>query len=114
MKPTRTSANNGCRRPGRWRVSSPTRATARDARGERDRKPPLGRDVAELREVLALLLVARRKLEQPGRGAAQDVVLGLLRDEFEIEDRARQVEVPVRIVGRIEQLGLRVDHAERA
>src|SRR5438552_290719 len=104
MKPTRTSANNGCRRPGRWRVSSPTQATARGARSELDRKPLLRGQISELGEVLALLVVARRKLEQPGRGAAQDAVLGLLRDELEIEDRARQIEVPVRIVGRVEQL----------
>src|SRR3954471_19712487 len=64
--------------------------------------------VAELDQVFFLLLVARRKLEQPRRGAAKNVVLGLLRQERQIVDRARQVEVPMRIVRSIEQLGFRV------
>src|SRR5690242_16361373 len=70
-----------------------------------------GSVVAELDQVFLLLLVARRQLEQARRGAAKDVVLGLLRKERQVGDRRRQVEVPVRIVGGVEQLGFRVDHA---
>src|SRR4029079_659694 len=61
--------------------------------------------IAELDQVFLLLLVARRQLEQARRGAAKDVVLGLLREERQVVDRRGQVEVPVRIVRRVEQLG---------
>src|SRR3954468_18004855 len=54
--------------------------------------------IAELDQVFFLLLVARRKLEQPRRGAAENVVLGLLRQERQIVDRRRQVEIPMRVV----------------
>src|SRR6266508_4823901 len=66
-----------------------------------------GGEVAELLQVLFLLLVARRQLEQARRGAAEDVVLRLLGQEGLIVDRCRQIEVPVRIVRRVEQLRLR-------
>ena len=56
-------------------------------------------EVAELLQARLLRLVARRQLEQPRRGAAEDVVLGLFRQERQVADRRRQVEVPVRIVG---------------
>src|SRR5262245_43342557 len=55
-------------------------------------------EVAELLQVLFLLLVARRQLEQPGCGAAQDVVLRLFAQERQVVDRRGQVEVPVRVV----------------
>ena len=72
-----------------------------------------GDEIAELLQILFLLLVARRKLEQPRGGAAEDVVLALLRQERQVPDRRRQIEIPVRIVGGVEQLRFRVDHAER-
>src|SRR4051812_34975162 len=72
-----------------------------------------GREIAELLEVRFLRLVARRQLEQPRRGAAQDVVLGLLRQELQVVDGRGQVEVPVRVVRRVEELRFRIDHAER-
>src|SRR5262245_65990859 len=72
-----------------------------------------GGEIAEPLEVLLLLLVARRQLEQARRGAAQDVVLGLLRQELQVVDGCGQIEVPVWIVRRVEQLRLRIDHAER-
>src|SRR5215510_5912422 len=87
----------------------------------RERKPPPGRpgggccltpllsdhsgggsQVAEPLEVLLLLLVAWRQLEQAGRGAAQDVVLGLFRQELQVVDGRGQVEVPVRIIRGVE------------
>src|SRR4029077_5059329 len=74
----------------------------------------LCREIAEFLEVLLLLVVARRQLEQPRRGAAENVVLGLLRQEGQVVDRARQVEIPVRVIRGVEQLGLGVDHAEGA
>src|SRR4029078_11995222 len=74
----------------------------------------LGGWIAEFLEVRFLLVVARRQLEQSRRSAAENIVLGLLRQERQIVDRARQVEIPVRIVRGIQQLGLGVDHAEGA
>src|SRR5262249_17061707 len=73
-----------------------------------------GRIVPVLDQVLFLLLVARRQLEQARRGGAENVVFGLLGQERQVVDRARQVEVPVRIVGGVEQPVLRVHHAEGA
>src|SRR5262245_51219606 len=72
------------------------------------------RGIAEPRQVCPLLVVARRQLEQAGGGAAEDAVLGLFRQERQVPDAAGQVEVPVRIVRRVEQLRVRVDHLERA
>ena len=72
-----------------------------------------GSVIAELDQVLLLGLAARLQLEQPRRGAAEDVVLGLLGQERQVRDRRRQVEVPVRIVGGVHELGFRVHHAER-
>src|SRR5262245_21532434 len=72
------------------------------------------RGIAEAREVRPLLVGARRQLEQAGGGAAKDVVLGLFRQERQVPDAAGQVEVPVRIVRRIKQLSVGVDHLERA
>src|SRR5262245_2511006 len=72
------------------------------------------RGIAEPREVRPLLIVTRRQLEQASGGAAEDVVLGLFRQERQVPDAAGQVEVPVRIVRRVEQLRVRVDHLERA
>src|SRR5712691_846839 len=43
-----------------------------------------GGEIAEFDHVLFLLLVARRQLEQARRGAAEDVVLALLRDERQV------------------------------
>src|SRR5882757_3609718 len=43
-----------------------------------------GREIAVLLEVFFLRLVARRQLEQARRGAAQDVVLALLRHERQV------------------------------
>src|SRR5262249_33670607 len=71
-------------------------------------------EIAEPLEVLFLLLVARRQLEQARRGAAEDVVLRLLRQERQVRDGRGQIEVPVRIVRGVHQLRLRIDHAERA
>src|SRR5262249_48849266 len=50
--------------------------------------------------------------EQAGGVAAEDVALGLLLEERQVVDDRGQVEVPVRIVGRPDQLGLGVDHLE--
>src|SRR5262249_58312896 len=67
-----------------------------------------GRKVAELLEVRFLRLVARRQLEQARRGAAQDVVLGLLRQELQVVDRRGQIEVPMRVVRRVKELRFRI------
>src|SRR5262249_23613565 len=67
-----------------------------------------------LYQVLFLLLVARRQLEQARGGAAEDVVLALLGEERQVVDRRRQVEIPVRVVRGVEQVVLRIHHAERA
>src|SRR5271155_3774827 len=82
-----------------------------------DMRAPLPRvaasshEVAESLEVAALRLVARRQLEQARRGAAEDIVLCPLGQERQVPDRARQVEVPVRIVRCVQKLGFRIDHA---
>src|SRR6187200_2993552 len=73
-----------------------------------------GHEIAEAAEVLFLLLVARRQLVQARGVAAEDVVLGLLREERQVPDRRRQVEIPMRIVGGVEELRFRIDHAEGA
>src|ERR1700730_6600537 len=69
--------------------------------------------VAELDQILFLLLVARLQLEQARRGAAEDVVLALLGEERQVVDGRRQIEVPMRIVGRVEEMVFRIHHAER-
>src|SRR5262245_29734777 len=66
-----------------------------------------GGQIAELLQVGLLLLVARRQLEQARRGAAQDVVLRLLRQELQVVDGRGQVEIPVRVVRRVEELRFR-------
>src|SRR4029450_10014825 len=73
-----------------------------------------GGEIAEPLEVLALLLVTRRQLEQPRGGAAENVVLGLLREERQVVDRRGQIEIPVRIIRRVKELRLGVDHTEGA
>src|SRR5262249_20275702 len=73
-----------------------------------------GGEIAEPLQVLFLLVVARRQLEQARRRAAENIVLGLLRQERQVPDRRRQVEIPMRIVRRIEELRLGIHHAERA
>ena len=45
------------------------------------------------------------ELEQLHRIAAQDVALGVLAQEGQVVDRARQVEVPVRIARRVRATG---------
>src|SRR5215212_1571320 len=50
------------------------------------------------------------KLEQLGCGAAEDVALGGLLEERQIVDCARQIEIPVRVIGRPHQLGISLDH----
>src|SRR5690606_39740578 len=54
-----------------------------------------------------------RQAEQSGRVAAENCALVLLGQERQIVNRAGQVEVPVRVIGGEQQLGLRVDHLER-
>src|SRR5262249_54014667 len=130
-----------CRRcPTRSGTSRPRNAPAHNRRGRewlprkrlragRQRKPIVSwpsshlprttvlcgrRQIAEARQILFLLLVTRRQLEQPRRGAAENVVLGFFRQERQVPDRRRQVEIPVRIVRRIKELGLGIHHAERA
>src|SRR5690349_13396600 len=46
-------------------------------------------EIAEAAEILFLLFVARRQLEQPRGVAAEDVVLGLLGEERQVVDRRR-------------------------
>src|SRR5262249_53462259 len=82
-------------RPARQKTMPGTRpGVAQESRrsGKRSRRRGV---VPVLDQVLFLLLVARRQLEQARRGAAEDVVLGLLRQERQVVDGARQVEVPV-------------------
>ena len=50
--------------------------------------------------------------EHAGGIAAEDVALGLLAQKRQVVDHARQVEVPVRVVGRPHQLRLGIDHLE--
>src|SRR5215510_14522140 len=70
----------------------------------RDRKPASWsrRQIAVPDQVLLLLLVARRQLEQARCGAAKDVVLRSLREKGDVPDRAWQIEIPVRIIGGVE------------
>src|SRR6202012_5583978 len=79
-------------------TSAPCGITAAEACSPSRR---VGGEIAELLQVGLLLLVARRQLEQARGGAAEDVVLGLLRQERQVVDGRRQVEVPVRIVRRV-------------
>src|SRR4029077_5640476 len=72
------------------------------------------RQITEAFKIVFLLLIARRQLEQPRRGAAENIVLALFRQERQVPDRRRQVEIPVRIIRRIKELRLRIHHAERA
>src|SRR5436305_8479286 len=72
------------------------------------------REIAEPLEIGLLLRAARRQLEQAGRVAAENVVLGLLREKRQVPDPARHVEIPVRVIRGVEQLRLRVDHLEGA
>ena len=58
----------------------------------------LRRQVSIFLQVRLLGGVARGQLEQPRGGAAEDVVLALLREERQVIDHGRQVEVPVWIV----------------
>src|SRR5690349_19302710 len=58
-------------------------------------------------------LRAELQAEHARRVAAENVAFRGLAQERQIVDRARQVEVPVRIVRRIKELRLRLDHAER-
>ena len=51
----------------------------------------------------------RLEVEDALRVAAEDVALGLLAEERQVVDRARQVHVPMRIVGRVEELRLGLD-----
>src|SRR5262245_12240207 len=53
-----------------------------------------------------LVVLPGLKVEQLGGVAAQDVALGLFGQERQVVDRRRQIEVPVRVVGREAQLGL--------
>src|SRR5439155_5425674 len=64
--------------------------------------------IPELLQVLFLLLVPWRQIKQSRRGAAEDVVLGLLGEERQVVDGRGQIEVPVRVVRRIQKLRLGV------
>src|SRR5215471_21719820 len=99
------------RRAARVDLSPPAGRGKGTARGQ---PQSCHRQIPEPLQILPLLLVARGELEQPCGGAAENIVLGPLGEERQIVDRARQVEVPVRIVGGIEQAVLGVHHAERA
>src|SRR4051812_27108228 len=50
--------------------------------------------------------------EKFGGAAAQDVALRLLAQKRQVVDLARQIEVPMRIVGRIEKLRISVNPLE--
>ena len=56
-------------------------------------------EIAKSFQILFLFCVARCKLEEPRGGAAEDVVLALLREERQVPDGGWQIEIPVRIVG---------------
>ena len=58
-------------------------------------------EISESLQIGALRLAARLESEQAGCGAAEDVVFCLFGKEGEVPDRARQVEIPVRIVGSV-------------
>src|SRR5262245_66474980 len=73
-----------------------------------------GREIAKPDQVFLLLLVARRELEEARRGAAEDVVLRLLGQEWQVVDHRPQDELPARVVRRVHELGLRFDHEEGA
>src|SRR5215211_1466361 len=64
---------------------------------------------ARLRNLLHRLGI---EIEQLRGVAAEDVALGGFLKERQIVNRARQVEVPMRIIGRPDQLSLRIDHLE--
>src|SRR5262249_40256529 len=100
-------------RPVTFRARGLTPAPRNDG-GEPKRGLSRRCQIAKAQKVLFLLGVARRQLEQPRRGATENIVLGLFRQERQVPDRRRQVEVPVRIVRGIEKLRLRIHHAERA
>src|SRR5690606_8000254 len=108
------SAPPRCRRATACRIGgSSAGCSRRDP--PRSMVPPSGRrgQIAEALEVCLLLVVARRQFERARGGAAEDVVLALLAQERQVRDRAGQIEVPVRIIRGIHQLGVGVDHAER-
>src|SRR5215510_12037177 len=79
-------------------TTTPTRAAQSFIRGSE-----------RLRDLLHHLGV---ETEQLGGFAAQDIALGLLLQERQIVNGRRQVEIPVRIVGGPNELGLGVDHLE--
>ena len=84
------------------------RATADKSR--RRCAPPQDEDAGS-RNLLHRLGV---EAQEPRRVAAQDVALGLLGQERQVDDLARQVEIEVRPIRCIQQLGVRLDHVERA
>ena len=63
--------------------------------------------------VVGALAGAGVELEQLARILAKDVVLGLHGEERQVIDHRRQIHVPVRIVGGVDELRLGVHHLER-
>ena len=53
------------------------------------------------------------EVEQAGGVQAEDVALGVLVEERQVEEDARQVEVPVRPVGGVDELGVGLDRRHR-
>src|SRR5215469_5183103 len=94
-------------------VRSTPQAREGDDRSRRRNNSSSRGVVAEPDEILFLLIVTRFQLGQARRGAAEDVVLSLLREKWQVIDSRRQVEVPVRIVGGVEEPVFRIHHAER-
>src|SRR5580692_12948453 len=80
-----------CRRPSRGEKTNARREAGHQHLGpaladKAANSRRVGGEIAELLQVRLLLLVARRQLEQARRGAAEDVVLGLLRQERQVVD----------------------------
>src|ERR1700678_2893578 len=61
---------------------------------------------------LDLLVRRNRQAEQPRRIQPENVALGLFAEERQRSDRVRQIEIPVRPVGREQKLGFRLDRVE--
>src|SRR5258707_14681986 len=74
---------------------------------------PAARDLSGVDWLAVLVMLPGLELEELLGVAAKDVALGLLVEERQVVDRRRQVEVPVRIVGREAKLCLGVDRVER-
>src|SRR5580704_9355919 len=108
---TPSKACSGCC----WPVSSLS-ATQRCPRLEPMRKSPAGATFSFIQcggVRLQLLHRRRIEIEDSRRVEAEDVSLGRLREEGQVGDLLWQIEIEMRPVRCVQQLGLGLDHVER-